>query len=312
MSDEVNKILDYQNINYTDYQKIQTGFFNTTYRIITPVSEHDLILRIEPSSNTGMLFYEKNMMYREPQIHEQVRKKTNIPIPHIILYDFSKSIVPHAYLIMEFMNGKPITEITLPGQASNKIFIETGTYLRQLHEKVISDKYGYPGNYCMELQNSWISAFSIMWNNLIDDIEACSVYDKKETTFAKKQLDNLYWAFDRQVQASLLHMDIWSQNILLNDRQIISGILDWDRALYGDPEIEFAVLEYVGFLNHSFLEGYGKMLPDSKEFRIRNVFYYLYEFQKYLVIWTLRRPNRAMVRNYKEHALHQLKKVISI
>jgi fructosamine-3-kinase len=108
-------------------------------------------------------------------------------------------------------------------------------------------------------------------------------------------------------------MDIWSQNILVDDEYNITGVLDWDRALWGDPEIEYAVLDYVGFDKPAFWSGYGRPSELTKEYRIRQTFYHLYEVQKYLVIWTLRRTGREMrVQQYKEYALGVLGKLGSM
>lgn len=307
MDEEVKNIIQHHKIAFDSLKKIQTGLFNTTFRVKRSDNKKDLIIRIAPDENTGMLFYEKNMMVREPEIHEKVIAQTSLPAPNIIAYDFSKKVICKNYLIMEYMDGIPMSEITLEPNDQQQIFRQLGAYLRELHESVRHKTYGYTGNTCMQLQRSWFGAFRIMWHKLIDDISSCKVYTEQENKFAKNQLDKFSKAFSRNVPASLLHMDIWSQNILVDRNKQISGILDWDRALFGDPEIEFGVLAYVGFLNEDFKKGYEAIPYETNNFNIRQVFYYLYEFQKYLVIWTLRRPNQTMVKNYKEYALQNLR-----
>ena len=49
--------------------------------------------------------------------------------------------------------------------------------------------------------------------------------------------------FDRPITPRLLHMDVWSQNILIDEEGNVTGLVDFDRALWGDVEIEFAVLD---------------------------------------------------------------------
>ena len=89
----------------------------------------------------------------------------------------------------------------------------------------------------------------------------------------------------------------------------VTGIVDWDRALWGDPEIEFAVLDYCGISEPAFWRGYGKARDESPEAKLRWLFYYLYELQKYIVIRTLRskRPHEAAT--YKAHAARMLTQV---
>ena len=105
------------------------------------------------------------------------------------------------------------------------------------------------------------------------------------------------------VPSSLLHMDVWHQNILVDERGNVTGIVDWDRALWGDPEIEFAVLDYCGISEPDFWEGYGRERDLSPAARVRQVFYLLYELQKYIVIrhGRSREPTRA--RGYKAQVM---------
>jgi fructosamine-3-kinase len=98
-------------------------------------------------------------------------------------------------------------------------------------------------------------------------------------------------------------MDVWSQNILVDAAGTVTGLVDWDRALWGDPEIEFAVLDYCGVSVPEFWEGYGQRRETSASARIRQVFYLLYEIQKYIVIrhWRSRDPHAAA--RYRDQVL---------
>ena len=64
-------------------------------------------------------------------------------------------------------------------------------------------------------------------------------------------------AFEHDPPASLLHIGVWAENILAGDEGELTGLVDWDRALWGDPEIEYAVLDYCGISELEFWEGYG-------------------------------------------------------
>jgi fructosamine-3-kinase len=87
----------------------------------------------------------------------------------------------------------------------------------------------------------------------------------------------------------------------------VTAILDWDRALWGDPGIEFAVLAYCGFDTRAFWKGYGEVPAADPGTRTRQAFYHLYEVQKYLVIWSLRRKGRADdIRRYKSYCLEAI------
>ncbi len=81
------------------------------------------------------------------------------------------------------------------------------------------------------------------------------------------------------------------------------GLLDWDRALWGDVEIEFAVLDYCGISEPAFREGYGSRRENDSAARVRQLFYLLYELQKYIFIRTVRGGNSALADNYRNQSL---------
>ena len=104
-------------------------------------------------------------------------------------------------------------------------------------------------------------------------------------------------------------MDIWAQNILVDPEGNVTGLVDWDRALWGDAEIEFAVLDYCGISTDAFWRGFGRPRDTSPEARVRWVFYHLYELQKYIVIRTLRSRRPREAARYKDRALHILRQL---
>jgi fructosamine-3-kinase len=83
----------------------------------------------------------------------------------------------------------------------------------------------------------------------------------------------------------------------------LTGLLDWDRAPWGDPEIEFAVLDYCGISEPAFWEGYGAERDRSPEAEVRRVFYLLYELQKYIFIRRVRRNRPDQAEQYRRRSL---------
>ena len=155
----------------------------------------------------------------------------------------------------------------------------------------------------MPPKDSWAEAFTAMWGLLIDDVVGVGFYDAIESEMLRGLLENHYSLFDRDVPASLVHMDVWHQNILVDDSSNVTGLIDWDRALWGDPEIEYAVLDYCGISEPAFWEGYGRPREASAEADLRQAFYLLYELQKYIVIEDGRNRDSAAARSYKRQVL---------
>jgi aminoglycoside phosphotransferase (APT) family kinase protein len=282
------------------FQPIPTGRHNTSYYVQGAGDE--LVLRISPPDDAGFLFYERRMMAQEPELHALLRAETTVPVAGILAYDDSRTLLDRDYLLMERLPGEPLTEGGLEDRQIGGVLEQVGVYLAQMHA-LVADRYGYLGAHQpMTPQPSWVEAFSVMWNKLMDDVVACGGYSPDEADAFRRLLDIYRPHFDRPVRASLLHMDVWSQNILVDQVGRVTGLVDLDRALWGDPEIEFAVLDYCGISEPAFWQGYGRDRDTSFSAQIRARFYLLYEVQKYIVIRIWRRDAPAEALEYKRNA----------
>lgn len=283
-------------------ERCATGKFNDSWFVAN--ARESFVLRIAPPEDRSrMLFYEHRMMLQEPGLHELLRRKTRAPVPRIIEFRERDETLGRDFILMERLPGTPLSRQRMSAGGFERVLRQIGTCLRETH-RLNSDRYGYVGAHRpMDPQPDWPSAFSVMWNLLIDDIANCDGYSAREAERMRHLLERHHGVFDRPVKASLLHMDVWAENILADPDGRLTGLIDWDRALWGDPEIEFAVLEYCGISEPAFWEGYGKEPDRDDAYQIRRIFYLLYEIQKYIVIQRRRRNNPAQADQYREQSL---------
>lgn len=283
---------------------IATGKFNASYWV--DVGQERMVLRIAPPDDAVYVFYERAMMHQEPALHQRLLDHTGVPVARILAFDATRALLPRDYMLMERLPGRPLTEMvqTGSGQADmDSVLRQVGAHLAETHAQH-ADAYGYLGAHePMPPQRRWVDAFALMWQKLVDDVVAVGYYDEAERSTLLTLLDRHLPHFDRPVPASLLHMDIWHQNILVDAAGTVTGLLDWDRALWGDPEIEFAVLDYCGLSGPAFWEGYGRARDRSPGARVRQIFYLLYEVQKYMVIYHGRDGNPQGARQKKQQVL---------
>ena len=285
------------------YQPIPTGKFNDSFFVQAGAKE--LVLRIAPPRDSVFVFYERDMMRQEPGIHELLLKETKVPVAPILCFDDSLEILDRDFLLMERLPGSPLTQAS--HLSYSRVLQQVGAYLSETHLQTRT-QYGYLGeHHPMEPQEKWVDAFQIMWHKMIADIVSVGHYDNEESSLFLRLLDKHLSLFDREFPASLLHMDIWHQNILVNEEGQVTGIVDWDRALWGDPEIEFAVLDYCGISEPPFWEGYNEKRDLSPDARVRQIFYLLYELQKYIVIRQGRQRDNAGAKRYKNQVMSVLR-----
>ena len=186
---------------------------------------------------------------------------------------------------------------------------QVGAHLRQVHrltatEHLGREAYGYLGAHRpMPPQPTWHAAFGVMWQALLDDAIASGGYTAAEARALGELYERHRVHFDRPVAPRLLPMDVWSQNILVDPDGRVTGLIDFDRALWGDPEIEFAVLDYCGISEPPFWEGYGQPRDTSASAEVRRLFYLLYEVQKYMPIATWRGKNPGEAGRHRRHSL---------
>ena len=132
---------------------------------------------------------------------------------------------------------------------------------------------------------------------------ASGCYTAAEIGHAVIELQRHRTYFERPVIPRLLYMDVWSQNILVDADGNVTGLVDFDRALWGDVEIEFAVLDYCGISEPAFCEGYGMQRDEMSPALIRRQFYLLYELQKYMSISIWRGNDPVGALDYKLQSL---------
>jgi aminoglycoside phosphotransferase (APT) family kinase protein len=286
-----------------------TGKFNDTY--LVEGGPKPLVLRVAPPDDRSqVLFYEHRMMRQEPGLHALIRERTDVPVPEILAFDFGRTEIDRDYLLMERLPGTPISHVGgLTQGAFDDLLRQVGRCLRQVHE-ITGDHHGYVGDHRpMEPQSDWSSAFHIMWYKLLEDFEGCGGYTPDEATRMRRLMDRHARVFDRPVPASLLHMDVWAENILVDASGRLTGLIDWDRACWGDPEIEFAVLDYCGISEPPFWEGYGAVRDRSPEAEVHRIFYLLYEVQKYIVIRRVRGNDPVRADSYRRQCLRMAQRL---
>jgi aminoglycoside phosphotransferase (APT) family kinase protein len=284
---------------------ITTGLYNASFFISCAAGE--FVLRIAPPDELAATFYEHHMMRQEPALHELLREKTSVPVARIVAFDTDHDLVDRDFLLMERLPGTALSDAA--GVDGGSVLRQVGEFLAQVHA-LTAGTYGYRGEHApMEPRQSWAEAFCVMWHSLVEDVARAGMYDAREAARVARLVDQHRELFVPCTTSSLLHMDIWSQNILVSPDNRVTGIVDWDRALWGDPEIEFAVLDYCGISAPPFWQGYGRPRPEGPQARLRNAFYLLYEVQKYIPINVVRKSNIGAAQGYKRRVLETIRQV---
>jgi len=286
-------------------EEFGAGRFSQTFRVTGPGGQH--VLRVAPPDSVRQLFYEHRMMRQEPGIHARLLAETDVPIPPILAHDFSRDRIDRDYLLMPLLPGTPLSEAGLAPDAKARALREWGRHVAKIH--TITDpagRFGYLGEHeCMTPRASWPEAFAEMFRRELVDIVACGIYDQATADMAFKLLDKHLPIFGHCDTSRLLHGDLLVTNLLVKPDGAVTGVIDFDRACWGDVEWDLAIAEYCDVTQPSFWDGYGHLVETHQgEAAIRRMFYLLYEHQKYIVIsMSIRRDDLAGARRYARDSL---------
>lgn len=289
------------------------GKFSQTFAVKNRADGSEYVLRVAPPDSLLQLFYEYRMMRQEPALHDRLLRETSVPVPPILGHDFSRTRIDRDYLVMRMLPGVPLNQAVLSNEAQHRALREWGGYIAQAHAIQDPDsRYGYLGEHrCMEPQPTWRQAFRVMFELELQDIVNCGVYDKQTAAWALGLFDKHSEVFDSCNTSRLLHGDIWITNLLVRPDGAVTGVLDFDRACWGDIEWDLAIADYCGVTRSAFWEGYGREVKrNSGEAAVRRLFYLVYEHQKYIVIsMSERRNDPPDARRYARESLDMLRGV---
>lgn len=210
------------------------GTFNETYLVELSGKER-IILRVAPPPTTDTYWDDVALMRREHSILPFFASIAAL-MPKIILADFTHQIVERDYVIQTFMEGKRWSDVEdeLTPEENADLWRQCGEIVKQIH-RTTGEQFGYP--YPGQLFKKWrdviLDRFSRIAQSLLDHhLEVSAFATISDIVSSNRSVLN-------EVQKPhLLHGDLWTFNLLVirkNEKPVITGVLDTERAWWGDP-----------------------------------------------------------------------------
>lgn len=222
----------------TDIAPLGAGEFNAVYSVRTPDKEY--ALKVAPGTGAPILTYEKDMMAAEVFWYQRMREHSSIHVPEIHRADFSRTILPAPYFIMDKVVGKQMDQMDFSPTEKEEAMAETARMVSQIH-RIKNDRFGYVQN---GLFGDWYQAIRSMIVNLIADAEK----KHRKTNRGKLLLSYVdhYRSLLEKADCCMVNFDIWPPNILCQrekDGSIQYHWLDPERSFWGDRIVDFVCLE---------------------------------------------------------------------
>ena len=281
--------------------ELSSGMFNNTY-VITQLDNQCSILRVGPDASVYAFSNEKRLLHREHSIESYFKTIQDL-IPQTQFVDFSGEVIPRDYVVQSFLEGQLWDEITdeLSPAQTTILWGQLGEIAQTIHT-VAGQKFGFP--IPMPQFDTWTEAIIAIVSDMLTDLQILELDTSGVAEFIG--LLERGQSFLNEVETPhLLHGDLWPKNVLVDDsRAKIVGLLDAERALWGDPEAEW-IFHYFE-VNPAFWKGYGQQFTPS--FRT-HTYLGLYSVQLFLEAWRFAYDDR-FARNNLTKAMAEMQKLL--
>ena len=249
------------------------GWFNAAYGVRLS-DGREVVLKIAPPAAAEVMDYERNLIATEVSAMRLVRSNPSIPVPDIHVFDDTRDLCDAAYFFMEKLKGESLERAkeSLPPEGQARVRFQIGEIVRAING-FTGTYFGYPGNPRLRADD-WKKAFFKIVDSVLADGLAKNVDYGTSREVIGSVLRKHAPALEEVNVPRLVHWDAWDSNFFVKEGRV-SGLLDFERALWGDPLMEAQFRPVFGAFGQDILRGYGKAALTRDEER-RSFLYMLH------------------------------------
>ncbi len=214
------------------------GEFNAVYLVCA--GEKRYVLKIAPLDTAPVMTYEQDMMASEVFWYGILREKTTIRVPEVYCSDFSRTILPVPYFIMEYLPGEPLNKAALTPEERAQTERLLPAMAAQLHA-IKSAQCGYPQNKLFENWYDAIHAFVVQ--TLADCAKKRHRSRKGERLLRQIELNRNVL---ERVEGCMVNFDIWPANSIVQreNGNLQLCWIDPERSFWGDKMLDFVCFAF--------------------------------------------------------------------
>ena len=231
----------------TGVEVLTGGMFATTYRVCLADGTR-VIVKTAPVDTDRLLTYELDLVRTEALVYGLGAGRPELLMPRVLHTDFSRSILPTDVVVATHLDGVPLLGLsTATGESAAdqpELLHDLGAVMAHLHTVTGSD-FGYPNRATGLVAPTWPEAFGLMVEALLTDAERWATTVPAADIRAALQRHRA--ALAEVTVPVLVHTDLWAGNLFVDPvTGRLTGVIDPERAVWGDPLFEFAGADQLG------------------------------------------------------------------
>lgn len=217
------------------------GLFATVLRV-TLAGGREVVAKVVPSDETHLMSYERGLLRTEGRINRDLAG-SGVPVPVVLLEDHSRTAMDADVLVSSFLPGATWRNLALTAEASSAVVRRLGAVMAAAH-RVTGEAFGYPAPEAGMLAADWPTAFALMVGGVLADAERWHVPVPAERALAA--VERHRGALAEVARPAVVHNDLWSGNVLLDEDLRIVGITDTERTVWADPLLDLVGADQFG------------------------------------------------------------------
>ncbi|BCY11498.1 phosphotransferase family protein [Actinoplanes sp. L3-i22] len=217
------------------------GMYNNTYRLTVEGQEHDVVLRVAPEP--GRQFRSERQLMRNEYATLPWLSPIAPLLPRVIAADWSHEVIGRDWMVETLVAGVPAAGpdglVAYPRESWRGFYRQIGAVTAKVHA-VRGPHFGPIGGPGFA---SWSQALAAAFADIVADVEGCGL-DAADLRAVAAAAAGRAEVLDRITEPRLLAGDLWTVNLMLAEgapEPTISGVLDLDRTLWGDPAADWTI-----------------------------------------------------------------------
>ncbi|MFI0084789.1 phosphotransferase family protein [Streptomyces bobili] len=263
--------------------ELTDGWFNTAYRVLLD-DGRPAVVKLAPHDDVPVLRYERGIMATEAMVYRLAAASPGcgVPMPDLL----------HAgdgFLVISTLDGSPWDKLAdeLAPESASPLRRELGRIVAGLHRLTPTDgRFGYPAAESALSAADWGTAFTAMVEAMLEDAARWNSALGVPPDDVRTLVAEGGYALDEVTEPCLVHFDLWPGNIFVRmaddgSAARVTGLIDHERAFWGDPAAELISLAFGGDTgaDSALVAGYteaGGRFGSGPAFRHRLALYGLY------------------------------------